>query len=121
MVMIMKLRIDGYSFGEMTVGGKLFTSDLIIHPDGRIKDNWRRVQGHKLLPEDIATVFETAPEKLIIGTGASGQMSVSEGVLDLCSKRGIEVEVCRTTEAVMRFNKAADKDTTIAACFHLTC
>ena len=63
--MNMKLRIDGYSFGRMTVGGKEFTSDLIIHRDGRIQDNWWRVQGHRLLSGDIAMVLDAGLEKLV--------------------------------------------------------
>lgn len=117
----MKLRIDEYSFGRMTIGGKEFTSDLIIHRDGRIQDRWWRTQGHKLIPGDITTVFDTNPEKLVIGTGASGLMSVSESVLELCEKRGIEVEACRTAAAVTRFNEAVEADKSVAACFHLTC
>ena len=117
----MKLRIDEYSFGRMTVGGEEFTSDLIVYPDGRIQDNWWREQGHHLLPGDITTVFEATPEKLVIGTGASGLMRVSESVVKLCEKRGIGIEACRTTEAVARFNEAAIAGTSVAACFHLTC
>ena len=119
--MTMKLRIDDYSFGRMTIGGKEFTSDLIIHRDGRIQDNWWRTQGHKLIPGDITTVLDAGPEKLVIGTGAMGLMSVSESLLELCEKRGIEVEVYRTAAAVKRFNKAVVAGTTVAACFHLTC
>ncbi len=105
----------------MTVGGMEFTSDLILHPDGHVQDNWWRAQGHSLLPDDITTVLDAAPEKLVIGTGASGMMRVSESVLELCKNRGIEVEVCRTAAAVTRFNEVVKAGTVVAACFHLTC
>jgi hypothetical protein len=121
LVKIMKLRIDDYSFGKMVVGGKEFGSDLILHPDGRIQNNWRRSQGHNLLMEDIATVLDGVPDKLVIGTGANGMMKVSEGAMKLCKNRGIEIEVYRTTDAVTRFNKAVEAGITVAACFHLTC
>lgn len=117
----MKLRIDEYSFGRMTIGGKEFTSDLLVHQDGRIQDRWWRAQGHRLLPGDIAMVLDAGTEKLVIGTGASGMMSVSESVLELCEKRGIEVEACRTAAAVTRFNEAVEADKAVVACFHLTC
>ena len=119
--MTMKLRIDGYSFGRMAIGGKEFKSDLIIYKDGRIKENWWRAQGHHLFPDDIASVIDAAPEMLIIGTGAMGLMKVSESVLELCEKRGIEVEVYRTAAAVTRFNEVAEAGKAVAACFHLTC
>ena len=105
----------------MTVEGREFTSDLILHPDGSIQDNWWRAQGHSLLPGDITTVLDAAPEKLVIGTGASGMMRVSESMVELCKNRGIEVEVYCTATAVTRFNEAAEAGTVVAACFHLTC
>ena len=120
LVLGMKLRIDEYSFRRMNVGGREFRSDLIIHPDGRIQDSWWRETGHNLVPEDIPAVL-AGVQKLVIGTGASGLMSVSDRVMELCEKRGIEVEICRTAEAVKRFNEAADAGTSVAACFHLTC
>lgn len=119
--MMMKLKIDRYSFGRMTIGGKEFKSDLIIHPDGHIQDNWWRSQGHSLLPGDISTVLNAAPEKLIVGTGASGLMSVSDSVVELCEKCGMEIEACRTAKAVTRFNEAVEAGMVVAACFHLTC
>jgi hypothetical protein len=119
--MMMKLKIDKYSFGRMTIGGREFTSDLIIHPDGSIEDNWWRAQGHTLHPDDITTVLNTNPEKLVVGTGASGLMRVSQSVTELCEMRGINVEVYRTDTAVTRFNKAVEMGTVVAACFHLTC
>jgi len=36
-------------------------------------------------------VFSIIPEKLTIGTGASGIMKVSGKVLDMCEKLGIEI------------------------------
>ncbi len=96
-------------------------SDLIIHPDGRIQDNWWRAQGHKLFPDDIIPVLDAAPEKLVIGTGDFGLMRVSKSVMELCEKRGIAVEACCTAEAVVRFNRDTEARKTVAACFHLTC
>ena len=117
----MKLRIDRYSFGRMTVNGKEFTSDLILYPDGQIQDNWWREQGHSLVPEDIAALLDAVPRELIIGTGASGLMTVSERVMELCREHGIKVSVYPTAAAVTQFNEAAEAGTSVAASFHLTC
>jgi hypothetical protein len=117
----MKIKINKYFFGRMTIAEKKFTSDLIIYADGRIQDNWKRNKGHRLFPDDIAMLIDAAPKKLIIGTGSFGLMKVSESLIDFCKKRGIEVEACRTAEAVKRFNEAAKSGKAVAACFHLTC
>ena len=76
---------------------------------------------HLLLPDDITTVLGPVPDKLVIGTGASGMMKVSEGVLEFCNNRGIKVEVYQTATAVERFNEAVEAGTVVLACFHLTC
>ncbi|MDY0223073.1 MAG: MTH938/NDUFAF3 family protein [Desulfobacterium sp.] len=118
---MIKLKINGYAFGKMVVEGREFTSDLIIYPDGRIQENWWRSQGHLLLLDDITPVFDSAPDKLVIGTGARGMMKVSEEVLALCNNCGIKAEACRTAMAVERFNESVEAGTVVAACFHLTC
>jgi len=117
----MELTIDNYSFGKMTIKGEEFTSDLIINHDGSIEDKWWRAEGHNLIPEDIGSVLDYKPDKLIIGTGAFGLMKVSEELRALCKEKGIEIDASRTGSAVKRFNEAAKEDKSIAACFHLTC
>ena len=117
----MKFKIEKYSFGRIVIGGKVFSSDLVIFPDGHIQDSWWRKQGHRLQLDDIVSILDPAPGKLIIGTGAFGLMKVSENVLTLCKEQKIDVVVCRTAAAVKRFNEAAEAGTAVAACFHLTC
>ncbi len=113
--------IDDYRFGRMTIGGKRYTSDLILQADGRVHAHWRRARGHRLAPSDIAEVLEAEPERLIIGTGAFGVMKVSDEVVQACRERGIALTACRTGEAVARYNEAVRAGRAVTACFHLTC
>ena len=117
----MGTRIDAYEFGRMTINGKTFSTDLIIYPDERIRADWWRRQGHELVPEDIEALLEAAPDRLIIGTGANGRMSVSGNVITLCRERDIGIEMLPTHDAAKRFNEAAEEVPAVAACFHLTC
>jgi len=114
-------RIDGYSFGRMTVGGRQVRSDVILYPDGRIQEHWWRARGHGLVAEDIPAVLEARPKLLVIGTGASGLMEVPESLAADCRARGIRVEAHPTAAAVARYNEAVEAGTEVAACFHLTC
>ena len=45
-------RIEGYSFGSISVDGRRYKSDLIIYPD-RVRSDWWRKEGHQLQLEDI--------------------------------------------------------------------
>jgi hypothetical protein len=111
-------RIDGYRFGRVEVDGREETRDLIVLP-GRVVRNWWRRDGHALVREDLEEVLEDLPERLIVGTGASGEMHPDPETLEDLRSRGVEVEVLRTDRAVARFGEL--DPTRTAAALHLTC
>lgn len=111
--------IESYSFGQMVIDGRTFTSDLIIFP-GRINGSWWRKSGHNLCLEDLADVFKEELEVLVIGTGFYGLMNVEEKVKILAQSKGITLITEKTKKAVQDFNEFASKKKTIGA-FHLTC
>jgi hypothetical protein len=111
--------IDGYDFGEITIDGKTYTSDVIIYKN-RVDDSWRRIEGHRLAPGDIAQILDKKPEILIIGTGAEGVMAVPEQVKAGIEAKGIQVIVKRTADACEEYNKLSPSKNVIAA-LHLTC
>jgi hypothetical protein len=91
---------------------------VIILP-GRVVPNWWRREGHALVLADLEEVLDELPDRLIVGTGASGQMRPDPGTLEALRGRGVGVEVVPTDRAVRLF---ADADpATTAAALHLTC
>jgi hypothetical protein len=111
-------RIEGYQFGRVLVDGQEETRDVIVLPD-RVIRNWWRKDGHSLVMEDLEEVLDELPNRLVVGTGASGQMQPDSELLDLLRQRGIQVDVKRTDQAVQLF---AELDpATSAAALHLTC
>jgi hypothetical protein len=111
-------RVEGYRFGRIVLDGEEQTRDVIILP-GRVLPNWWREEGHALVLDDLGDVLDDLPERLIVGTGASGQMRPDPDTLEALRRRGIDVVVARTDEAVRLF---ADADpATTAAALHLTC
>jgi hypothetical protein len=111
--------IDSYRFGHMVVDGEEYTNDLILLP-GRVISNWWRAQGHRLSVADLDEVFDTQPEVLVVGTGASGVMDVPQETRQAIRDAGIELEVARTGEAWKRYNDLQD-ERAAAGAFHLTC
>ena len=111
-------RIDGYQFGRVLVDGREVTRDVIVLPH-RVVRNWWRKDGHSLVIEDLEAVLDELPERLVVGTGASGQMLPDAEALDLLRQRGIGVDVKKTDEAVRLF--AELNPATTAAALHLTC
>ena len=110
--------IEGYRFGRVTIDGREETRDVIVLPE-RIVRCWWRKEGHGLVLEDLEEVLDELPERLLVGTGAYGQIRPDPATLETLRSRGVEVEVLPTAEAVQRYAKL-DPQTTAAA-LHLTC
>jgi hypothetical protein len=111
-------RLTDYSFGRIVVDGEEQTRDVIVLPDRLLSDWWRR-EGHSLAIEDFREVEDELPEKLILGTGAHGQLRPPRAVIEELERRGIDVEVLRTDDAVRRYGELDERRT--AAALHLTC
>jgi hypothetical protein len=111
-------RIEGYSFGRVLVDGEEHTKDVIVLPQ-RVVGGWWRRDGHALVLEDLGEVVEELPERLIVGTGAYGQMRPDPEALEQLRAREIEVESLPTPDAVERFGELDPAST--AAALHLTC
>ncbi len=113
------MKIDSYTFGQLTVEGRTYTSDVIIYPEG-VRSPWWRKEGHTLQVIDVKEALDRRPDVLIIGTGEAGIMSVPEAVRKSILSEGIELHVEKTGKAVELFNALQDRTTAIAA-LHLTC
>jgi hypothetical protein len=111
-------RIEGYRFGRLVVDGQEESRDLIVLP-GRVVRHWWRREGHALVLEDLDEVLDELPERLIVGTGASGQLRPDPAALQELARRGVSVQVVTTDEAVRLFGDADPART--AAALHLTC
>jgi hypothetical protein len=111
-------RIGGYRFGHLVVDDEEQTRDVIVLPD-RVLTNWWRSDGHRLVLADLDDVLDELPERLILGTGAYGQMRPDPETLDELRQRGVEVEALPTDAAVRRYGELDPRRT--AAALHLTC
>jgi hypothetical protein len=111
-------RIEGYRFGQVVVDGEEQTRDVIVLPR-RVLSNWWRADGHRLVLADLEEVVEELPERLVVGTGAYGQLRPDPQALDELRQQGVEVEALPTAEAVRRYGELDPRRT--AAALHLTC
>jgi len=114
------MHIDSYSFGQIVIDARAYTSDVIIYSD-RVDAAWWRKEGHRLQPEDIADALNARPEILIIGTGYSGVMTVPKETREYIASRGIDIIVERTGKAVEVFNSLQAQNRHVGAALHLTC
>lgn len=116
------MRIQGYSFGRLRVGGREYSRDLIIGNEGVLVENWWRREGHRLQLDDIREVVERyKPSMIVVGSGYYGYVKVDEEVISYAGRQGISLVVKPTSEAVAAFNEAVEKGIRVLGAFHLTC
>lgn len=115
------MRITLYDFGKIVVDGETHTRDVIIHP-GRVEGPWWRNEGHRLAVDDLARVWESRPNILVIGTGYYGNMVVPDETADHVLAEGVEILAAKTPDAVAAFNRLDDDpEKRVVAALHLTC
>ncbi|OGL43079.1 MAG: hypothetical protein A2149_05025 [Candidatus Schekmanbacteria bacterium RBG_16_38_11] len=114
------MHIENYSFGTITVDGKVYERDLIIFPD-KIKSGWWRKEGHSLLTEDLDEVLRYKPEVLIVGRGASNCMEITSATQRALSEKNIKLFESDTYKAVQLFNELTRQGKNVVGAFHLTC
>ena len=112
--------IEDYSFGSMTISGKSYRSDLKIIA-GKVLPDWWRISGHRVVLSDVEDILQARPDILVIGSGASGLMRVSESLQRHLTEIGVALVVEPTAEAILTFNRLVGEGKKVAAGFHLTC
>ena len=112
--------IEGYSFGSIQISGKRYTSDLVIGP-AKIHTDWWRKKGHSLCLNDLKAIIDWEQDVLVVGTGASGMMSIPSHLYSDLQSKGIKLEVAPTPEAIKKFNRYLEQGKKVVGAFHLTC
>jgi hypothetical protein len=111
------------SFGLVEIDGKKYEHDVVID-GGRVRKRrkgpskaHRDEFGHT--PLSVAEEIPWTGRRLIIGTGANGQLPVMDGVYVEARRRGIEV-VTQPTAAACELLAGGD-DEGLTAILHVTC
>ncbi len=117
-------RIEQVSFGEITVGGQTYNTDVYIRATGAVKKRKKELacerygSSHVVGVEEIAKVCKGAPEVVVVGTGISSQAVLNDEARRYLEQRAIECRVLPTAEAVEAYNDSPKRK---AALIHVTC
>lgn len=117
-------KIDRYNFGLIVIDEKQYVHDVLILPDGTVKEREPRKAGlgsHKIVWGDVAKIVNEQPQVIVIGTGASGlaKLSVDAGIN--LRQANIKLVVLPSSQAVERFNQLTQEGKQVAALIHITC
>lgn len=116
------MQIEDFSFGRITIDGVAYEHDVIIDhgkvrkrkkkPSKRFRDRF----GHT--PLSAAEDIPWKCRRLVIGTGAYGNLPVMDDVKREAARRDIKLIVLSTFEAIEALRKKLDRTN---ALLHVTC
>jgi hypothetical protein len=116
--------IDASEFGNITIDGKTYEHDVIIHLSGKVEKRNKKLSkaeygtSHIISKAEAKAIFETGCELLIVGAGQEGNVRLSPEAGAYFEKKGCPVVVQPTPEAIGSFNRSRKK--TIGL-MHVTC
>lgn len=120
----MKPSIDGTEFGSITISGELYEHDVVIRLSSNVKKRKKKLSkakygtSHKVSLEEAEHIFETGAKRLIVGTGQSGNVVLSDEAAEYFRQNGCSVQLLPTPQAVTAWNAAQGA---VIAMFHVTC
>jgi hypothetical protein len=117
------MRATLVSFGVIEIDGRRYEHDVVIsagHIRRRDKAPSKVYQGEfGHTPLSAAETIPWSGSRLIVGTGASGQLPITESVLREAERRGIQIDARPTSDACdLLRDIPCDK---VFAILHVTC
>ena len=118
------MKIEGTTFGTVTIDGKTYEHDVIIRLSGEVVKRKKKLSkkyygtSHVLSKDEAKFVFERGCEQLILGSGQMGNVHLSPEAEAYFAKKGCEVLLQPTAVAIGVYNRSHAKKIGL---FHVTC
>jgi hypothetical protein len=116
------MHFERFAFGSIEVDGKTYEHDLVVDR-GRIGKRrkgpsklFRAQYGHT--PLSLAEDIPWQCQRLVIGSGADGALPVMDDVAEEAERRGVQLVVLPTSEALEELEQAGEDTNAI---IHVTC
>jgi hypothetical protein len=120
----MKPKINKTKFVSITVGGEKYEHDILIRLDGEVEKRRKKLSkevfgtSHMISLAEAQYVYEPGAETIIIGSGQSGIVKLSDEAAEYFIQKKCQVELLPTPQAIERWNEV--KKPAIGL-FHITC
>jgi hypothetical protein len=120
----MKPTIDSTRFGQIKIEGEVFENDVIIRLDGEVKKRKKKLSkaiygtSHVISLDEAKYIYEEGAEGLIIGSGQSGMVKLSDEAAAYFRARNCPVQLLPTPQAIRLWNQSQGA---ILGLFHVTC
>jgi hypothetical protein len=118
------MTIESTTFGTITIDGKTYEHDVVVRLSGEVVKRKKRLSkklygtSHVLSEEEAKFLFEKGCDQVVIGSGQFGNVHLSSEAEAYFERKGCEVLLKATPEAIRMFNRSRAKRIGL---FHVTC
>ncbi|MFC1925491.1 MTH938/NDUFAF3 family protein [Chloroflexota bacterium] len=116
--------VDRFKFGAIFIDGKKYKRDVILFPDGTVRERKRgfwRLGSHSIKKEEVDELIGANPDTVIIAKGAMSRAKLASDTESALQEARVELIVLPSKEAVERFNEHVREGKRVAALIHITC
>jgi len=117
-------RINSFNFGFIVVDGKQYVCDVLILPDGTVKEREpgkRRLGSHRITRSEIENLHGTQPDVILVGCGTNWMARLSKDAEAYLQEANLNPIVLPSSLAVDKFNQLIEEGKRVAALIHITC
>jgi hypothetical protein len=117
-------KIDSFNFGFIVVDDKQYTSDVVILPDGTVKERTPgkgRLGSHSIARSEIEALTRVQPDVILIGTGVQGIARLAHDAEFYLTEPNLNVTMLPSPQIVKKYNQYAEEGEKVAALIHVTC
>lgn len=116
--------IEGSQFGNITIANILYQHDVVIDLHGQVKKRKKKLSkmqygtSHIVSLAEVKHIYTVGAERLVIGTGQTGFLTLSEDAEDYLRDNNCHVELLPTQQALDAWNNTEGD---VIGMFHVTC
>jgi hypothetical protein len=120
----MKPHIDRTTFGSITIDGEVYSYDIVIRLNGKVKKRKKKLSkaiygtSHIISLDEAKQVYQKGAEWLIVGAGQFGMVKLSDDAAHYFHRKGCQVHLLPVKQAIESWNEA---EGTLIGLFHVTC
>lgn len=120
----MKPHIQHTSFGSITIDNQTYNHDVLIRSNGEIEKRKKRLSknvygtSHIVSLDEAKFISEDGIQKIIIGCGQYGALSLSDEAREFFNNKHVQVKLAESPQAINEFNNTREP---CVGLFHVTC
>ena len=120
----MKPTINETTFGSITIAKEVYDHDVVIRLNGEVQKRKKKLSkaqygtSHIISLAEAQYVYERGAQRLIVGAGQGGNVTLSDEAANYFKQVQCEVQLLPTPKAIRVWNET---ESAVIGLFHITC